>query len=409
MIRKAKIDYYHAEFEKHKNDIKNTWTTVKDVLNKSKLQREFPKYFNIENQQISNKQDIASYFNDFFINIGPELAKKINTEGKKSFLTYLQQINIDSTFKFTPINAATTKSIITNLKPKRSAGVDNVSLILLKMSADALINPLTCIINQSLKSGIFPNKLKIAKVIPIFKKDDKHDLNNYRPISLLPTISKVFERVVHMQLFQYFTDNDLFYNYQYGFRKKHSTETAILQLIDQIYNDLDEKRKRLPIAIFLDLSKAFDTIDHEILLQKLKHYGINNIEHKWFQSYLSNRSQFVEFDGTQSNPKGITTGVPQGSILGPLLFLIYINDLSTASKFTSIMYADDTNLLSTICNFQFETTPHSSLSNNINNELKNISDWLAVNKLSLNVNKTKSMIFHTKQKRYIPPKSQISR
>lgn len=400
MIRRAKTMYYHAEFDKYKYDIKNTWKTIKDVLNKSQLHKEFPKYFNVANKQITDTQDIASHFNNFFINIGPELAKKINTEGKKSFQTYLQNIEVNSTFKFSPVNEAQVKKIIANLKPKKSAGIDNISLILLKMSSDALTNPLTCIINQSLKNGIFPNKLKIAKVIPIFKKDDKHDFNNYRPISLLPTISKVFERVVHTQLFQYFSDNNLFYNHQYGFRKDYSTETAVLELVDRIHADLDERK--LPLAIFLDLSKAFDTIDHKILLKKLEHYGIHNSELKWFHSYLTNRTQFVEIEGVRSTFGEITTGVPQGSILGPLLFLIYINDLSVASNFTSIMYADDTNLLSTICRFQCETTPHQSTSTNINNELAKVSDWLAINKLSLNVKKTKSMIFRTRQK-HIPP------
>ena len=396
MIRRAKSTFYQAEFDKYKNDIKNTWDTIKDVLNKSRIHKDFPKYFNSHNKQITTTQDIASHFNDFFVNIGPNLAKKIDSIGKKGFQTYLQDINVNSTFNFNLIDSDHIKKIIRNLKPKKSSGVDNISLILLKMSSDSLVDPLTAIINQSLNNGVFPDKLKIAKVIPVFKKDDPHDFNNYRPISLLPTFSKVFERVVHTQLFQYFTANNLFYDHQYGFRKQHSTETAILELIDRLHKDLDEKK--LPLAIFLDLSKAFDTIDHKILLEKLKHYGILNTELQWFQSYLTERTQFVEIENIKSPSQKIITGVPQGSILGPLLFLIYINDLSIASNFISIMYADDTNLLSTICNFKCDTLSQSTLSNNINKEISKVSDWLAVNKLSLNVKKTKFMIFHPKQK-----------
>ena len=396
MIRRAKSAYYLAEFNKYKDDIKNTWKTIKDVLNKSNTYKEFPKYFNIKNKQITDTQEIAAKFNDFFVNIGPTLAKKINTEGKKAFQSYLQNTNTNSTFHFTYVDDDHIKTVISKLNPQKSAGADNISLILLKLSSEALSKPLTAIINQSLKNGIFPNKLKIAKVKPIFKKDDQHDFNNYRPISLLPSISKVFERVVHTQLFQYFTDNALFYNHQYGFRKNHSTETAVLELIDRLKANLDENK--IPVAVFLDLSKAFDTIDHNILLKKLEHYGILHTELQWFSSYLSNRIQYVEIENTKSPLQKISTGVPQGSILGPLLFLIYINDLHTASNFISIMYADDTNLLSTICNFTGDTSSHSSFSDNVNKELTKVSDWLAVNKLSLNVDKTKFMIFHTKQK-----------
>ena len=177
-----------------------------------------------------------------------------------------------------------------------------------------------------------------------------------------------------MKLFQYFTDNNLFYNHQYGFRKYHSTELALLQLVDRLYTDIDNKK--LHLAVFLEVSKAFDTIDHNILLQKLNHYGINVPELNWFQSYLSDRTQFVDIEGVHSQYSHIhiSTAVPQGSILGPLLFQIYINDLSTARKFTSIIYADDTHLLSTLCNFHCDPSNLHQLSNNINTELTKVSE-----------------------------------
>ena len=157
---------------------------------------------------------------------------------------------------------------------------------------------LTCISNQSLNTGRFPCKLKVANIIPIFKKGDEHDFNNYRPISLVPSISKVFEKTIYSQLFQYLTVNSLLHANQYGFRAKYSTELALNELVDRIYSQLDEKK--IHMAIFMDLSKAFDTIDHEILITKMEHYGIKNLESQWFKSYLSDRKHYVEFINTQS-------------------------------------------------------------------------------------------------------------
>ena len=197
-------------------------------------------------------------------------------------------------------------------------------------------------------------------------------------------------------------DKKLIYKNQYGFRNEHSTELAGLEITDRITNSLDHGK--IPITVYLDLSKAFDTLDHKILLNKLKYYGIKGVALNWFRSYLSDRYQYIDLDGTQSEKLLITTGVPQGSILGPLLFLIYMNDIHLASdKFHSILYADDTSLLDSLCSFNTVVTGTkyndiSEISANINKELQAISDWLKLNKLSLNVKKTKYMLFHHRQR-----------
>ena len=251
-------------------------------------------------------------------------------------------------------------------------------------------------INQVFNTGIFPERLKLAKVIPVFKKGDSKLINNYRPISLLPVISKVLEKIIANQLSQYFEDNKLFHDNQYGFRTGLSTEYATIELTYRILSNMD--RNEIPFSIFLDLSKAFDTLDHTILLQKLKHYGIDGKALHLCESYLTNRSQYVEINGVKSGQLPITTGVPQGSILGPLLFIIYINDFSLSSQaFTFISYADDTTLFSTVSNLT--NTPNIDPNCLINEELFKINEWLEINKLSLNIAKTKFMLFHMHNKK----------
>ena len=241
-------------------------------------------------------------------------------------------------------------------------------------------------------TGIFPDSFKKSKIIPLFKKGEPSLLVNYRPISLLPTISKIFERIIHNQMYDYFNDNNLLAEQQYGFRKLHSTEFAAVKLADYISKQMESGK--IPCSLYIDLSKAFDTLCYDILLHKLRYYDFSGIELKLLRCYLRNREQYVKYNNYQSELIDISTGVPQGSILGPLLFSICINDLITVSdKLNFIMYADDTTIY-----FNLEDFDPICIEADITNELEKVNIWLKLNKLSLNTQKTKLMVFHRKQK-----------
>ena len=349
--------------------------------------KSFPQEFCMENGNIiSDHKTIANAFNNFFTNIGETVITNTNTT-ISPFNTYLSN-KPNCKFTFTLMSVEDIVQIINSLKPKVSSGLDELSNKMLKLIKDVIAPPLTIIINHMLNTGIFPDKLKISKVIPLFKKGDDKLFSNYRPISLLSSISKIFEKFIFIQVSKYFEINNLIFNNQYGFRKKYSTEIAALHLIDCLNFQMDQMK--IPLNIFLDLSKAFDTLNHDILLSKLKHYGIDGISYNLFETYIRNRSQYVKFESENSNELDIKRGVPQGSILGPLLFIIYINDLPNASKvFDFLMYADDTTL--SCCIDKLEQPERVNI---LNRELLNVNNWLISNEISLNINKTKYMIYY---------------
>ena len=393
LIKLAKTDYYRNEFDKHSNNIKKTWQTINQILNRDRNNTNFPSYIIMQNKKVYNKEEIANSFNDYFATIGENLANKI-APSNTSYQDFLKK-RILTSFSFQLVEHAEITKVIKDFKPKTSSGSDGISMKILKSIAEPLIPPITMLVNQSLTTGTFPDKFKIAKIIPLIKKPNIFNIDNFRPISLLASISKIIEKCVCNQVYSYFEANKHFNGSQYGYRKIHSTETACLELVDKLMKNLD--KGETPIGFFLDLSKAFDTLDHNILLNKLHHYGVKGIELQWFHSYLSNRTQYVEIDGIKSQQKEIRTGVPQGSILGPLLFIIYMNDINNvSSKFEAILYADDTSLSAVLKTFGSRNS--GEISNNINKDLALFCNWLKANKLSLNIKKTKYMIFRYSQR-----------
>ena len=344
--------------------------------------------FKFENKLISNAEEISNKFNEFFVTIGPKLDAKIDPP-QTDFKSYLPINNRDSFF-INPTSPDEIIRIIGQCKNKYSSGWDNVPMAIIKSVGLHIAAPLAHICNLSFSTGIFPSKMKLAKVTPIYKSEVRDEFSNYRPISLLPNFSKILEKLMFDRLSDFLNKHEILYEQQYGFRQGFSTDFALIELSDKIAKAIDDKK--FMMGIFIDLSKAFDTLNHSILLQKLMNYGIRGISNDWFKTYLTEREQFVNYDNALSSKSKITTGVPQGSILGPLLFLLYINDISNSSHLLKfILYADDTNIFYCSDNIQ-------QLCDTVNEELLGVVQWFKSNRLSVNSKKTNFVLFGSNQK-----------
>ena len=380
-LRNSEITYFSNQLDIHRNDMGESWKVLRNILGKDHNKRKKQHSFFINNNYVTDSLQIANAFNKFFVSIGSLLAKKIKSDVNP--LLYVDNnVNSIATFEVTSNRV---RNVILTLN-NSSAGHDELPPFVAKSCIEEFIEPLTYMINESLRTGICPSELKIARVVPIFKSGDPSLLTNYRPISVLSFFSKVFERIVYDYLFDFICTNSILYDYQFGFRPGHSTQQAIITLIDKITKSLDNGD--IVISLFIDLKKAFDTVDHRIRLRKLYAYGIRGTMLKWIESYLSGRTQYVVFDGQESEIHGIQYGVPQGSILSPLLFILYMNDICNVSDiFFAIMYADDTSLV-------VNGKDLNALIQLLNTALIDLCTWFKANRLSLNTTKTFYMIFH---------------
>ena len=375
VLRNAEKMYYAARFDDVKNNMSKTWSLIKSVMKPDVEKSASISQLQIDNVLVNDPKLIANKFNNYFINVGSSLSEKIIDPGG-SYLDYVKTSHLNSMFML-PTDESEILDIVSNFNPNKSPGYDSISPKVIKASILCILKPLTSIFNLSLQEGIFPDRLKLAKVSPVFKCDDRSLVNNYRPISVLPVFSKILEKIVHTRLFGYLNKHNLLTDKQFGFREKHSTYMALINLVDKISTELDKNNST--VGIFIDLSKAFDTINHEILLNKLSYYGVRGNALKWFKSYLTDRSQFVQIKDAKSDVLNIKCGVPQGSILGPLLFIIYVNDIVNVSRIAHlIMFADDTNIF-------FSHSDPLALNLLINSELEKLAHWFKINKLSLNI------------------------
>ena len=318
---------------------------------------------------------IANTLNKFFTNIGTNMANSLPDApiDHRHFLKNRQR----SSFYLTPTDPMEILKIICSFSPKKSVP-DKIPPKFVILGAPSLSNILSVLINDCFANGKFPNILKIAKVVPIHKDGPKDTPSNYRPISILPVLSKLIEKLTYDRLIKYLNKKSILSNSQFGFRSAHSTTHAITSIYEKVLENVDNDEHS--ISIFLDLSKAFDSVNHKILLNKLEHYGIRGISLSFFKSYLSNRKQFTVVNGEMSDLLLALCGVPQGSTLGPLLFLLYINDLANASNFFVSLFADDTCLLLSHKNLGI-------LRLQCNAELIHINNWFLANRLTANFSK----------------------
>jgi len=392
IIRRAKRNYHKELLKETENNPDKFWRTLKNIF-PTKDNSSCAKSFLIDGELTTEKEKVASYFCSFFTGI----ARKLKTKNIMfTNFTWRLPMQLSSKtalkFRLNPVTVNEVFILLKKLSRKKAAGPDNLPPGFLKDIALQIAGPLCHVINTSIKTGIVPQGFKIGKVTPIYKSGPRNSMDNYRPITVLPVCSKIYEKCIYKQLMQFLECNKLLSATQFGFRSGRNTELAVTLFVDEICKNMNEGR--LTGAIFIDLSKAFDTLSHSQILANLRAVGVQDKENELFTDYLFNRSQTVSFEGFCSEYQSTTCGVPQGSILGPLLFLIAYDGISNVLQNSKIlMYADDTVLLTSA---KTQTEIEKALSE----DFARAADWLESNELILNMKKgkTEAMLFGTKQR-----------
>jgi hypothetical protein len=388
LLRKSKKLYYDDQINKAKSKPIKLWNILKKV---SGIQNDTAQISEISDGSNIIKDDkmIAEIFNDHFSSIGKTIQDSvIPTETDP--ISYIPNNPNVPAFEILGLGPIHILDVIKSMPGKNSSDINNISMKLIKFVQYEICVPLAYIFRLSIDSGIFPQKFKNTGVVPIFKNGSPLSPDNYRPIALVNCFSKILERIVATSLYNHLDLNELLYIHQYGFQRGKSTEHNLVQITNYIGQALNDGN--WCIGVFLDLKKAFDTVQHDILLKKLVKFGINGNFLDWFKSYLSGRKQCVDINGSYSNFRDIIMSVLQGSSLGPILFLCFINDIHHCTNLNLFLFADDSNALAQNSNLH-------DLVTYVNVELQKLATWFKANKLVINAEKTKYMIFHTKNRR----------
>ena len=392
MRKNLKKQYFKDKLDERVGDLRATWETLGEVLSgkKGKDRSSACRYFSGEDGPVTDGQKIVKGFCDFYCQVGPKLAARIPKEQHRGFKDYMGAA-IEDNLILNPTTPQEVKEICLALEPNKGVGWDTISPRVIKGVAGELAGSLSRLYNCCMREGYYPTCFKVARVVPVFKGEDPTEFSNYRPVSVLPVLSQIFEKVIRTRLIRFLDDKKIIITGQYGFRAGHSTAMAVLDMIEKVRDAWGQGN--VALGVLIDLKKAFDTVDHSILLAKLEHYGIRGKAYKLMESYLEDRTQYVLYDGYESERGPLSCGVPQGSVLGPLFFLLYVNDMAKASpELELVLFADDTNI------FAHDKDP-AVLFRRVNRGLDELNRWFRCNKLTLNLKKTEYMIFGTPRQR----------
>ena len=385
IVKQSRDQYYLCEFNKFKSNNSKKWRLIHELSGTYKIKHDISELF-INNITYANHLDIANKFNEYFNRIATDLDNCLPTSALNP-LDYVARNTNRRSFFICPISTSECAVLISTLKITK-CDIDVMPTKIFSSLYECLSEPLSKIMNASFSLGVFPQSMKLARVTPVHKRGDKRNPTNYRPICCLPYISKIFERYFTNELNFFFAKHNIISKSQFGFQKTISTLNALINLTEDIYNSLNNKKHHL--SILIDLKKAFDTMNHNILLRKLELYGVRGLPLLWIGSYLRDRPSFVGIAGTNSSCKYLNIGIPQGSIIGPLLFIVFINDLPNVSDyFRSCLFADDTTL-------SISNSNSSELIQNCNSELIKIHNWTLANRLTINIDKTEVILFSNK-------------
>ena len=386
-VTNAKNKFYEDSFRNNSSNPKKSWDIIKKLTGQN-LSRKNIEEILIRGENVKDHETMANSFIEFFTSVAQSLDTDLGPSSSNP-LKFIKRNN--RSFFLFPLTECECLKLIKKLKNTKTP-IDQISVKIFKLISNLVVYPLCKVINLSFTAGIFPQILKLARITPVFKKGSKNEISNYRPISSLHFISKIYERAMANRVTSFFQKYSLFSSSQFGFLKNKSTTDALIHLTDHIYQALNVKNHH--ISILLDLKKAFDTVNISILAKKLDMYGVRGLPLEWIRSFLTDRESYAFVNSAASEIKTNSLGLPQGSIISPLLFLIYINDLPcVTNKLHCTLFADDTT-------FSFAHHDSNALTSTLNSELSNVTDWLHSNRLTLNIPKTELLLHSNRRQAF---------